>query len=92
MLRVQAVVYSAVQSSGNVARATQEIGTTIPLLQQLFAYTCSVYGKLQSERRDYSVPGTGLQTDDVLFGKEELAQLQMRQKSEPSTLCWYSPG
>ena len=76
-LRALARLYSVVaQIPGRDSRREEDKD----LLQQIFAFTASQYGKLQAERRDYSVPGTGAVQEDVLFGKDEMQTLAMKQK------------
>ena len=50
------------------------------LLQQTFAYSSNLYGKIQVERKEYSIPGSAGPGDDMLFGKEEVQQLGMKSK------------
>jgi hypothetical protein len=46
------------------------------LHQQLWQYTADCYFKLESERKEASLPGSTQAADEGLFGKEELQQLK----------------
>ena len=50
------------------------------LLQQSFAYSCAQFSKLQAERKEQSIPGSTSNTDDVLFGRDEVSQVGMKSK------------
>ena len=82
-LRLQAWSYEVLQSL--IAAPPQDVKERYEvlkaLMQQHWGYSASLYQKTQMERREFSLPGIGAGAgDEVLFGKEEIQQMNLKSK------------
>ena len=84
LLNVPAALYERIQSGKATGAEVKS------LMQQQFTFTLATYHKLQDERRENTLPGTGTHEGEVLFGKEELASL--REKKSLSALGQKTKG
>ena len=82
-LRVQAKLYGVVSmlnapGGEQATQATQ--AAAISLLQQHWAYTASQVAKLDVERKESVLPGSAAQDTEVLFGGDEVREVQGKRK------------
>ena len=85
-LRLQAALYKTIWGSGGQSSGTAQTrgAGDAPEAkakgQQLWAYACSCYGKLQATRREAAAPGFTPKEGSQLFGAEELREVKQKRK------------
>ena len=78
-LRVQTRLFTMIAGTA-AAKLTPEASQVAELLQEHWAYTAAQVAKLDVERKESVLPGSAAQQEEVLFGNDEVKEVQSKRK------------